>query len=84
MRSELPDAPPTKYANGPGGEAGLAEAHAWPRPFARSATLARYAVGLGSAPPDAAALAAVTGPWAAGLPGVDTARAAGGEVPDLV
>ncbi|MEW1634096.1 poly(A) polymerase [Streptomyces sp. NPDC093801] len=65
-------------------EAGLAEAHAWPHAFERSAALARYAVGLGSAPPDAAALAAVTGPWAAGLPGVDTARADGGEVPDLV
>ncbi|MFF4580398.1 poly(A) polymerase [Streptomyces sp. NPDC001389] len=64
-------------------ETGLTEAHAWPRPFERSATLARYAVGLGSAPPDAAALTAVTGPWAAGLPGVEAARADGGEVPDL-
>ncbi|RPF29486.1 endonuclease/exonuclease/phosphatase family protein [Streptomyces sp. Ag109_G2-6] len=64
-------------------EAGLPEAHAWPRPFARSGTLARYAVGLGSAPPDATALAALTGPWAATLPGVTVTRADGGEVPDL-
>ncbi|MEU3403277.1 poly(A) polymerase [Streptomyces sp. NPDC006670] len=64
-------------------EAGLPEVHAWPRPFERSAALARYAVGLGSAPPDAAALAALTAPWSAALPGVTVAHADGGEVPDL-
>ncbi|KJY17348.1 poly(A) polymerase, partial [Streptomyces katrae] len=64
-------------------EAGLPEAHAWPRPFERSATLARYAVGLGPTPPDAAALTALTGTWAASLPGVTVTRADGGDVPDL-
>ncbi|MFJ8207907.1 poly(A) polymerase [Streptomyces sp. NPDC096033] len=64
-------------------EAGLPEAHAWPRPFERSATLARYAVGLGPTPPDATALTALTGTWAASLPGVTVTRADGGDVPDL-
>ncbi|MCX5380001.1 poly(A) polymerase [Streptomyces sp. NBC_00091] len=63
--------------------AGLPDAHAWPRPFERTATLARYAVGLGAAPPDAPALSALTAPWAAGLPGVEVAWAPSGEVPDL-
>ncbi|MDK9494815.1 RNA repair domain-containing protein [Streptomyces katrae] len=63
--------------------AGLPDAHAWPRPFERTATLARYAVGLGPTPPDAAALAALAAPWAAGLPGVEVGWAASGEVPDL-
>ncbi|GAA0320024.1 hypothetical protein GCM10010302_69040 [Streptomyces polychromogenes] len=63
--------------------AGLTEVHAWPRPFERSPVLARYAVGLGPTPPGAAALAALTGPWAAGLRGVEVTRAEGGEVPDL-
>ncbi|MEU8437847.1 poly(A) polymerase [Streptomyces sp. NPDC029216] len=67
-------------------EAGMTEVHAWPRPFERSATLARYAVGLGSGPalPDAAALGALTGAWAGGLPGVEVRWAEGGEVPELV
>ncbi|WP_327412254.1 poly(A) polymerase [Streptomyces sp. NBC_01233] len=64
-------------------EAGVTDAHAWPRPFESGAGLARYAIGLGSAPPDAAALAALGGPWRAGLPGVEVTRAACGEVPDL-
>ncbi|MFJ3878999.1 poly(A) polymerase [Streptomyces sp. NPDC090077] len=63
--------------------AGLPDAHAWPRPFERTATLARFAVGLGPTPPDAAALSALAGPWAAALPGVEVAWAASGEVPDL-
>ncbi|MEU9036096.1 poly(A) polymerase [Streptomyces sp. NPDC048352] len=63
--------------------AALPDAHAWPRPFERTATLARYAVGLGPTPPDAAALAALAAPWAAGLAGVEVAWAASGEVPDL-
>ncbi|MEU3316950.1 poly(A) polymerase [Streptomyces sp. NPDC006662] len=65
-------------------EAGIAEAHAWPRPFDRSATSARYAVGLGTTPPPATALAALTAPWAATLPGVEVTWADGGEVPDLL
>ncbi|MEU8773684.1 poly(A) polymerase [Streptomyces sp. NPDC048606] len=64
-------------------DAGIEDAHAWPRPFERTDTLARYAVGLGAFPPDAARLAALAGPWAAGLSGVEVTRAACGEVPDL-
>ncbi|MFE2142405.1 poly(A) polymerase [Streptomyces sp. NPDC059456] len=64
-------------------EAGVREAHAWPRPFALSATSARYAIGLGSAPPDAAGLAALAGRWSADLPGVEVDRAECGAVPTL-
>ncbi len=64
-------------------EAGVADAHAWPHPFATGAGLARYAIGLGAAPPDAARLAAVAAPWSRGLAGVEVAWAACGEVPDL-
>lgn len=64
-------------------EAGVADAHAWPHPFEAGPGSARYAIGLGSAPPDAAGLAAVTAPWSRGLTGVETAWAACGEVPDL-
>ncbi|MFI7355652.1 poly(A) polymerase [Streptomyces avidinii] len=65
-------------------EAGVTDVHAWPRPFASGPALARYAIGLGAAPPDAARLAALAGPWRSGLPGVEVSWAAGGEVPDLV
>ncbi len=65
-------------------EAGVTDVHAWPRPFASGPALARYAIGLGAAPPDAARLAALAGPWRTGLPGVEVSWAAGGEVPDLV
>ncbi|MFE9480367.1 poly(A) polymerase [Streptomyces spororaveus] len=65
-------------------EAGVTDLHAWPRPFESGPALARYAIGLGSAPPDAARLAALAGPWRTGLPGVEVSWAAGGEVPDLV
>jgi len=64
-------------------EAGVADAHAWPRPFTADGGPPRYAVGLGRTPPDAAALAEITGPWRARLPGVDVAWADGGEVPTL-
>ncbi|WP_374772416.1 RNA repair domain-containing protein [Streptomyces sp. NBC_01310] len=64
-------------------EAGVTDAHAWPRPFASGPGLARYAIGLGATPPDAAVLAALADPWRAGLPGVDVTWAACGEVPDL-
>ncbi|MGW6686304.1 poly(A) polymerase [Streptomyces sp. NPDC054961] len=62
---------------------GLTEAHAWPRPFDRTPVLARYAVGLGATPPDATALAGLTGPWSATLPGTDVTWAECGSVPDL-
>ncbi|MEU9004497.1 poly(A) polymerase, partial [Streptomyces sp. NPDC048551] len=64
-------------------DAGCRDAHAWPRPFERSVTTARYAIGLGPTPPDAAALAVLAGPWSAGLPGVTVSWTPGGEVPDL-
>ncbi|MGW7438678.1 poly(A) polymerase [Streptomyces sp. NPDC054849] len=64
-------------------EAGVADAHAWPRPFASGPALARYAIGLGATPPDAARLAALAAPWRSGLPGVEVTWAACGEVPDL-
>lgn len=64
-------------------ETGLVDVHAWPRPFERSAALARYAIGLGQTPPDASALAALAGPWSATLPGTEVAWADCGGVPDL-
>ncbi|WP_405921077.1 poly(A) polymerase [Streptomyces sp. NBC_00122] len=64
-------------------EAGTADAHAWPDPFGTVPGLARYAIGLGATPPDAARLAAVAAPWSRGLPGVEVTWAACGEVPDL-
>ncbi|MFJ5631286.1 RNA repair domain-containing protein [Streptomyces goshikiensis] len=64
-------------------EGGVAEAHAWPRPFERGDTMARYAIGLGAEPPDAARLAALCAPWATTLVGVEVAWAECGEVPTL-
>lgn len=64
-------------------EAGCSQAHAWPRPYERTATLARYAIGLGSTPPDATALARLGDPWSATVPGTEVTWAAGGDVPDL-
>ncbi|MFD8984844.1 poly(A) polymerase [Streptomyces sp. NPDC059564] len=64
-------------------DAGLRDAHAWPRPFERTGAVARYAIGLGPTPPDATALAALAAPWSAGLPGVEVTWTPGGEVPDL-
>ncbi|MEU3903504.1 RNA repair domain-containing protein [Streptomyces goshikiensis] len=64
-------------------EGGVAEAHAWPRPFERGDTVARYAIGLGAEPPDAARLTALCAPWVTALVGVEVARAECGEVPDL-
>ncbi|WP_218061710.1 poly(A) polymerase [Planobispora rosea] len=63
--------------------AGVPDAHAWPRPFEIGPDLARFAIGLGRTPPDAAGLAAVAAPWAAGLRGAGVAWAEGGEVPTL-
>lgn len=64
-------------------EAGLEDAHAWPRPFERTPVLARYAIGLGHTPPDASALAALAAPWSATLPGTEVTWADCGSVPDL-
>ncbi|MFF4294508.1 poly(A) polymerase [Streptomyces vinaceus] len=64
-------------------DAGVGDAHAWPRPFARSPVSARYAIGLGTAPPDAAGLTALAGRWSADLPGVEVTWAECGAVPSL-
>ncbi|MFD7839170.1 poly(A) polymerase [Streptomyces sp. NPDC059761] len=64
-------------------EAGVREAHAWPRPFALSPASARFAIGLGAAPPDAAGLAALADRWSADLPGVEVTWAECGAVPSL-
>jgi len=64
-------------------EAGAADAHAWPRPFETGPALARYAVGLGRIPPDAARLTGIAGRWARGLPGVGVEVVECGAVPTL-
>jgi endonuclease/exonuclease/phosphatase family metal-dependent hydrolase/uncharacterized protein (UPF0248 family) len=46
-----------------------ADAHAWPRPFERTDSSARYAIGLGAEPPDRHELAAAVELWGE-LPGV--------------
>ncbi|WP_431895220.1 poly(A) polymerase [Nonomuraea sp. bgisy101] len=64
-------------------EAGVPDAHAWPRPFETAPRSARYAIGLGRTPPDAARLAEIAGGWVRGLPGVRVERAECGAVPTL-
>lgn len=60
-------------------EAGVTDAHAWPRPFSSS----HFAIGLGRTPPDRPTLAALAAPWCAGLDGVEVTWADGGSVPTL-
>ncbi|MFF8266935.1 poly(A) polymerase [Streptomyces sp. NPDC016562] len=64
-------------------EAGVKDVHAWPRPFESGPALARYAIGLGTTPPDPTHLSTLTTPWRTGLPGVEVTWAACGDVPDL-
>jgi endonuclease/exonuclease/phosphatase family metal-dependent hydrolase/2'-5' RNA ligase/uncharacterized protein (UPF0248 family) len=64
-------------------DAGVADAHAWPRPFESGPASARYAIGLGRNPPDAAGLAGIADRWAANLPGVGAEVVEGGAVPTL-
>ncbi|MEU3774137.1 poly(A) polymerase [Streptomyces sp. NPDC032472] len=64
-------------------EAGVRDVHAWPRPFEASPASARYAIGLGTHPPDAARLAEIAAGWCADLPGVEVARTECGAVPTL-
>lgn len=64
-------------------EAGAPDAHAWPRPYETGSGWARYAIGLGRRPPDAARLALIAAAWARGLPGVTVERAECGAVPTL-
>ncbi|MDH6114740.1 poly(A) polymerase [Kitasatospora sp. MAP12-15] len=63
--------------------AGVVDVHAWPHPFASEQGLARYAIGLGRTPPDAAKLAEITAGWAKGLPGAEIGWADCGTVPTL-
>ncbi|MFE2549466.1 poly(A) polymerase [Streptomyces sp. NPDC059355] len=62
---------------------GVGGVHAWPRPFELGDTVARYAIGLGATPPDAARLAALCAPWAAPFAGVEVTWAECGAVPAL-
>ncbi|MGW9441196.1 poly(A) polymerase [Streptomyces sp. NPDC055607] len=64
-------------------DAGAEDAHAWPRPLETGPAFARYAIGLGSTPPDAARLATITEGWRVGLRGVDVAWAECGAVPTV-
>ncbi|WP_267242882.1 RNA repair domain-containing protein [Streptomyces sp. PR69] len=64
-------------------DAGVTDAHAWPRPFAVTAEGHQYAIGLGAAPPDEATLSRLAAPWLRGLTGTTLTWAAGGEVPTL-
>lgn len=64
--------------------AGMADVRAWPRPFRRGPTEARYAIGLGRAPVDASALARSVAPVMEGLRDVRVEWADNGEVPTLV
>ncbi|WP_188191399.1 poly(A) polymerase [Nonomuraea sp. SYSU D8015] len=64
-------------------EAGVPDAHAWPRPFESGPRSARYAIGLGRTPPAAAQLAELAAGWVRGLAGVTVERVEGGAVPTL-
>ncbi|MGC0423276.1 poly(A) polymerase [Embleya sp. AB8] len=63
-------------------EAGIPDAHAWPRPF-ESGSHARYAIGLGQTPPSADTLESLTTRWTKSLPGTTLTRTEGGAVPTL-
>ncbi|MFD7256185.1 2'-5' RNA ligase family protein [Streptomyces sp. NPDC059874] len=65
------------------GQAGTADAAAWPRPFDTGPDRACLAIGLGRTPPDGARLAEAAADWVGRLPGVDLDRAEGGAVPTL-
>ena len=62
---------------------GVADAHAWPRPFESRAGRRRYAIGLGLDPIDATTLAEASTAWLRALPGVRIERVDGGAVPTL-
>ncbi|GAA1309974.1 RNA repair domain-containing protein [Saccharothrix xinjiangensis] len=63
--------------------AGSPDVRAWPRPVARDAGSARFAIGLGAQPVTAAVLADVAATWATGWRGVEVTRVGNGEVPTL-
>ncbi|MER6350453.1 poly(A) polymerase [Streptomyces sp. NPDC001634] len=62
-------------------EDGTTDAHAWPHPYATGPHMARYAIGLGHNPPDAARIARIADRWSRTLPGVDVTWAECGVVP---
>ncbi|MFF4585517.1 poly(A) polymerase [Streptomyces sp. NPDC001388] len=72
-------------------DAGVGDAHAWPRPLfpapsavpGAGAAQARYAIGLGRTPPGAERLAELAGRWVTGLAGVEVAYVEGGGLPTL-
>ncbi|MGY3205888.1 hypothetical protein [Streptomyces sp. TE5632] len=64
-------------------DAGAGDAYAWPRPFETGSAFARYAIGLGRTPPDAARLAEISEEWGSDLHGVDVTWAECGTVPTL-
>ncbi|MER6147606.1 poly(A) polymerase [Streptomyces hirsutus] len=64
-------------------DAGAADAYAWPRPFETGPASARYAIGLGRTPPDAARLAEISEEWGGDLRGVEVTWAECGTVPTL-
>ncbi|MEV4114963.1 poly(A) polymerase [Nonomuraea sp. NPDC049695] len=64
-------------------EAGMADVHAWPRPFETGPRTVRYAIGLGRAPSPAGRLGEIADRWSRGLPGVTVERAECGAVPTL-
>ncbi|TQK52605.1 endonuclease/exonuclease/phosphatase family protein [Streptomyces sp. SLBN-118] len=64
-------------------DAGAVDAHAWPRPYETGPAIARYAIGLGRAPVDAARLTRIADGWGRGLHGVEVAWAECGAVPTL-
>ncbi|MCZ7458596.1 poly(A) polymerase [Streptomyces sp. WMMC940] len=64
-------------------EAGAADVHAWPHPFASGPAEVRYAIGLGATPPDRAGLARIAERWLRGLSGTSLSWADCGDVPTL-
>jgi poly(A) polymerase Pap1 len=64
-------------------EAGVAEAHAWPRPFLTSPAHAAFSIGLGRVPPSRATFDEIAARWVKGLPGVAVSLRDGGAVPTL-
>ncbi|WP_214105425.1 RNA repair domain-containing protein [Acrocarpospora catenulata] len=64
-------------------DAGVADCHAWPRPYQSTPETSRYAIGLGRTPPGRSELAELTAPWLDGLHGVTVTWADGGDIPTL-
>lgn len=65
-------------------EAGVGDAHAWPRAFYVTDSEMRTAIGLGRTPPRREELAEIARPWLRGLGGVGVELGGNGEVPRLM